>query len=162
MSIYDRLFPPKKYTLSNGKEAYQKRSRGPLAALIIIVMTVISVKITGFSMTVLVTGMGRFWTMLGDMFPPNFSYMSDIWKPLFDTIKMSLLGSVIGALVSVPFAVLASTNVVKSRFLHSSRPTSGDLVRLPVRSQSVCSPLPTSERFSMRKSKPWIWVPSRP
>lgn len=117
MSIYDRLFPPKKYTLSNGKEAYQKRSRGPLAALIIIVMTVISVKISGFSMTVLVTGMGRFWTMLGDMFPPNFSYMSDIWKPLFDTIKMSLLGSVIGALVSVPFAVLASTNVVKSRFV---------------------------------------------
>ena len=45
--------------------------------------------------------------------------MSQIWKPLFDTIKMSLLGTVVGAVLVVPFAMAASTNVIKSRLVIS-------------------------------------------
>ena len=41
--------------------------------------------------------------------------MPQIWQPLFDTIKMSLLGSVIGSLLVVPFAMLASSNIIHSR-----------------------------------------------
>ena len=53
------------------------------------------------------------------MIPPRVSYMSQIWKPLFDTIKMSLLGTVVGAVLVVPFAMAASTNVIKSRLVIS-------------------------------------------
>ena len=31
------------------------------------------------------------------MFPPNTAYLGKIWQPLWDTIKMSFLGSFIGA-----------------------------------------------------------------
>ena len=42
-----------------------------------------------------------------------------VWGPLFDTIKMSLLGSFIGTVAAIPFAVLASTNIIKSRVVVS-------------------------------------------
>lgn len=115
MSFYDRIFKPKVYTLPNGKTVSKKRSRAPFIWAAIIVMTIISVKVTGFSFAVLGAGMPGFFRMLGSMFPPDLSYMKDVWKPLFDTIKMSLFGSFIGSVVVIPFSVLASTNIVKNR-----------------------------------------------
>ncbi len=115
MSIYDRIFPPKTYTLPNGKEVQQKRSRAPIIWVIVIAMTVLSVRITGFNFEILGRNMGNFWQMLRDMFPPDTSYMKNVWGPLFDTIKMSLLGSFLGSVIVVPFAFLASNNIVKNR-----------------------------------------------
>ena len=43
--------------------------------------------------------------------------MPQVWQPLFDTIKMSLLGSFIGSILVVPFAMLASTNIIHSRVI---------------------------------------------
>jgi phosphonate transport system permease protein len=63
------------------------------------------------------------------MFPPKTSYMPTVWTPLFDTIKMSLLGSVVGALLSVPFAMLASTNVCPSRIVVSIMRVMFSLIR---------------------------------
>jgi phosphonate transport system permease protein len=82
-------------------------------------MCFLSVKITGFDMGVLVSRINQFFVILGEMFPPKTSYMPTIWNPLFDTIKMSLLGSVVGALLSVPFAMLASTNVCPNKVVVS-------------------------------------------
>ena len=42
-------------------------------------------------------------------------YLSSIWGPLLDTIKMSLLGSFIGGVLAIPFAILASSNLVKNK-----------------------------------------------
>lgn len=115
MSFYDKLFPPKTITLPNGKTVCQYRSRGPAAAVILLALTVLSVKITGFDLKVLIRRINEFFVILGQMFPPKWSYMPQVWKPLFDTIKMSLLGSVLGSLLVVPFAMLASTNVIHNR-----------------------------------------------
>ncbi len=119
MSLYDKVFPPKTIRLENGKTVEQRRSRKPAAALILIAMTALSVKITGFDMGVLARRMNEFFVILGQMFPPKWEYMPQIWKPLFDTIKMSLLGSVIGSLLVVPFAMLASTNIIHQKGLVS-------------------------------------------
>lgn len=115
MSLYDKLFPPRLIQLPNGKTVEQKRSRKPVAVLILAALTVLSVKITGFDMGVLVSRISQFFVILGQMFPPKWSYMPQIWKPLFDTIKMSLLGSVAGSVLVVPFAMLASTNVIHNK-----------------------------------------------
>jgi phosphonate transport system permease protein len=53
---------------------------------------------------------------LTQMFPPKLSYVNNIWNPLFDTIKMSLLGSMTGSILAIPFAILASSNLVFNRF----------------------------------------------
>lgn len=119
MSIYDKVFPPKTITLPNGKSVRQYRSRKPVAAALLLAMAVLSVKITGFSMAVLVSRINQFFVILGQMFPPKWSYMPQIWQPLFDTIKMSLLGSVLGSVLVVPFAMLASTNVIRNRVVIS-------------------------------------------
>jgi len=114
MTLYDKLFPPKRVELPNGKAVMEPSSRMPLVLLILLVMTVISVKITGFDLMLLVDRISEFFVILDQMFPPEMSYIPQIWTPLFDTIKMSLLGSVIGAVAVIPFAMLASNNVIKS------------------------------------------------
>ena len=115
MSIYDKIFPPRLLTLPNGKQVSKPRSRAPLAAVILVAMTILSVEVTGFDMGVLVSRIKEFFVILGDMIPPQWDYMPQIWQPLFDTIKMSLLGSFIGSILVVPFAMLASTNIIHSR-----------------------------------------------
>lgn len=120
MSIYDKLFPPKKMTLPSGKSVLKPVSRLPLIVLILVFMTALSVKVTGFDMGVLMERGNQFFVILGMMVPPAFSYSSQVWKPLFDTIKMSLLGTVIGAVLVIPFAMAASTNIIRNRALVSA------------------------------------------
>ena len=115
MNFYDKLFPPKVTVLPNGKSVSKKRSRMPIYILIVLALAALSVKITGFAPMVLVTGGHRFFDILKNMVPPKWSYVNSVWRPLIDTLKMSLLGSVTGSLLAIPFAVLASTNIVKCR-----------------------------------------------
>ncbi len=117
MSIYDKLFPPKKHRLPDGREIPEKRSRAPLYTLIILIFAAISIKITGFNPTTLMKRGNQFFVILASMFPPEVSYTSKIISPILDTIKMSLLGSFIGSVLSVPFAMLASTNVCKNNIV---------------------------------------------
>ncbi|MDR2479547.1 MAG: phosphonate ABC transporter, permease protein PhnE [Treponema sp.] len=104
-------------TLSNGKTVLEPRSRLPFILFGIAVATIVSVSITGFSFVPLVRRGRQFFVILRQMFPPNVKYISSIWTPLFDTIKMSLLGSVTGSLLAIPIAVISSSNIVKNRLV---------------------------------------------
>lgn len=115
MGIYDKIFKPKKLVLSDGKVVEEKRTRTPLVLLLLLIATVISVRITGFSLNTILTRGNQFFVILGQMFPPKTGYLSSIWGPLLDTIKMSLLGSFIGGVLAIPFAILASSNLVKNK-----------------------------------------------
>ncbi|WP_026665265.1 phosphonate ABC transporter, permease protein PhnE [Butyrivibrio sp. FC2001] len=119
MSVYDKIFKPKVYTLPNGKSVEKKASRMPIYFILILLMCILSVKVTGFDMKILSQRIGQFFVILGEMFPPNMGFVEKVMGPLFDTIKMSLLGSVLGALISVPFAMLASTNVCPNKVVVS-------------------------------------------
>ena len=88
LSLYDKIFKPKTYTLPNGKSVSKKASRAPIYAIVIIFMCALSVKITGFDMAILTKRIGQFFVILGEMFPPKVDYMSAVWNTLFDTIKM--------------------------------------------------------------------------
>ena len=59
----------------------------------------------------MVTRSKYFFDILARMFPPNTGYLPKIWQPLLDTLKMSILGSFVGAVLAVPFAVLAASNM---------------------------------------------------
>lgn len=109
----------KKYELSNGITIIKPRSFVLPTTLIVLVFLYISIKVTGFHMSVLWDRGIEFFVILGQMIPPKISYSKSIWKPLIDTIKMSLLGSIIGSVVAVPFAVCAATNIMKSRVVAS-------------------------------------------
>lgn len=115
MNLYDKIFKPKTMRLANGKAVEERASRLPVILLVLVAASVISVKVTGFNLSTLLTRGNQFFVILGQMFPPNASYLSSIWTPLFDTIKMSLLGSFIGSALAIPFAIVASTNIIHNR-----------------------------------------------
>ena len=115
MNLFDKLFPPRTITLASGRQVKKPRSRAPLYAAALLAMAAVSVEVTGFDLTVLASRIGEFFVILGQMIPPKWGYMNQIWQPLFDTIKMSLLGSFIGSVLVVPFAMLASTNIIHNR-----------------------------------------------
>ena len=117
LSIYDRIFKPKQYVLESGRTVQERRSRLPLVLVLLIIATVVAGEVTGFSFSTLVRRISFFFVMLRDMVPPDWSYMPRVWQPLMDTIKMSLLGSFIGAVLCIPFSVVCASNLVKNRFV---------------------------------------------
>src|SRR5699024_5063508 len=81
--------------------------------------TIISVNFTQFSFQVLFSQINQFFFIIGDMIPPDWSYMPKIWKPLMDTLKMSFLESLIVALLAFPVAVLSSSNITSNNVVVS-------------------------------------------
>lgn len=117
MKFYHKIFPPKVIQLENGKSIQEVRSRTPIILFVLLVAILVSAKITGFNLSTLISRGEQFFVYIGQMFPPKWDYVQQIWGPLFDTIKMSLLGSVIGSIVVIPFAIIASSNIVKNRIV---------------------------------------------
>lgn len=118
ITFYDRIFKPKIYTLENGKVIKQRASRTPLVLVLVLIGCIISYQVTGVNFSVLRTRGEQFFVILINMFPPNRHFLNNIWGPLFDTIQMSLLGSLAGAILAIPFALLSSSNIIQNRLLN--------------------------------------------
>jgi len=48
------------------------------------------------------------------MLPPRIAYLPELWRPLWDTINIATLGTVIGVLIATPVAFLAARNTTPS------------------------------------------------
>ncbi len=112
-----KIFKHEKFTLGNGKEIVESPSKTPFIIILFVVALLISVKVTGFNFRQLMEKGNEFFVIIGRMIPPNWNYLNKIWTPLFDTIKMSLLGSFVGSLIAIPFSIIASANIVKNKFV---------------------------------------------
>lgn len=115
--MFAKWLPTKKIILPNGKEVVENRSLTPLVVLLILLLTYTSAVITGFNMEILIKRIGQFFVILQQMAPPTWAYFPHIWQPLLDTIKMSLLGSLLGAVCALPLAMLAASNLTKWKWL---------------------------------------------
>ena len=115
MPLFDRIFKPETVTLPNGHTVLLPRSRTPLIAAIVIFALALSVKVTGFDLTLIVKRASQLTKILGQIFQPDASFFDKVLPPLFDTIKMSILGSVVGCLLALPYAVAASANINRSK-----------------------------------------------
>ncbi|MHA7852884.1 phosphonate ABC transporter, permease protein PhnE [Roseovarius sp.] len=54
------------------------------------------------------------------MLPPRWSYMGQLWEPLWDTINIATLGTIGGVVMAVPVAFMAARNTTPSA--HVLRP----------------------------------------
>ncbi|MDR0292796.1 MAG: phosphonate ABC transporter, permease protein PhnE [Oscillospiraceae bacterium] len=117
MNLFYKIFKPKRITLPNGKTVLERRSRLPLILFAVLIATAVAIRITGFDPVILAKRIDQFFVILRQMFPPQYNYTSKILSPLFDTIKMSLLGSAVGALLAIPAAVFSSNNITKNRLI---------------------------------------------
>jgi phosphonate transport system permease protein len=54
----------------------------------------------------------------GRAWPPRWEYLSELWKPMWDTINIATLGTLLAVIMGVPVAFLAANNTTPSkRFL---------------------------------------------
>ena len=53
------------------------------------------------------------WDLATRMVPPRWSYMDKLWLPLWDTLNIATLGTVLGTLIAFPIAFLAARIQVK-------------------------------------------------
>jgi phosphonate transport system permease protein len=51
------------------------------------------------------------------MVPPKLSYMQKLWWPLWDTVNIATLGTMIALILAVPIAFCAARNTTPSRFV---------------------------------------------
>ena len=56
---------------------------------------------------------------LNKLIHPDFSYLPSLIDPLIRTLKMSILGTILGVLLAIPFSFLATTIVTKNPVLTS-------------------------------------------
>jgi len=49
------------------------------------------------------------------MVPPKWSYMEDLWKPVWDTLNIATLGTAMAIVIAVPIAFCAARNTTPSR-----------------------------------------------
>ena len=52
--------------------------------------------------------------IFGRMMPPRWDYAGKLWKPLWDTINMATMGTMIAMAISAPLAFLAARNTTPS------------------------------------------------
>ena len=116
-TLFDRIFKPEKITLSNGHEVLRPRSRTPLIALLTLLALILSIRVTNFDMSIIFKRGAQLTKILSQIFSPDPKYFAKVIDPLFDTIKMSILGSFIGCVLALPFAVAASSNINHNKFL---------------------------------------------
>ena len=51
----------------------------------------------------------------GRAWPPRWSYLSELWKPMWDTINIATLGTLLAIIMGVPTAFLAANNTTPSK-----------------------------------------------
>ena len=108
--LFDRIFKP--HTMSVGEHSVQKpRSRSWLIILVMAAVVWGSLVVTEFDLSIIVKRGHQFTVILQKIFNPDWTYFQNVIPPLLDTIKMSVMGSVIGSTLALPFAVMASTNI---------------------------------------------------
>lgn len=119
LTWFDKIFKPQIITLPNGHQTLRRRSRAPFIVALLALAIVLSLRMTGFDLGLIVRKFDKLLDLLVKLFHPKWSFFDKVTRPLIDTIKMSILGTVIGCLLALPVSVLASTNIDKSRVIVS-------------------------------------------
>ncbi|MBE5108876.1 phosphonate ABC transporter, permease protein PhnE [Bacillus thuringiensis] len=71
------------------------------------------------SFSKLVVGFPNMMDLLKEMVPPDWSYFQVITTAMLDTIRMAIIGTTLGAILAIPLALFAASNVFTSAFLYS-------------------------------------------
>lgn len=113
--LFDRIFKPELITLPNGHTVERPRSRTPFILLLFTAVVIISIRATGFDLSIIISRAKQLTVILSKIFSPNFNYFPKVISPLIETIQMSIVGTIIGSLIGLPLAILASSNINKNK-----------------------------------------------
>lgn len=111
MNRLKNIFFPEKLRLENGKEVTPPPNIWPYIVILVAISVYFSLRITGFDAAKFMRRSHEFFVILKAMVPPDWSYAPSVMPTLWDTMRMSFLGSFLGAVLAVPFAILAARNI---------------------------------------------------
>lgn len=120
VKLFDRIFKPQVIFIANGHTAVRPRSRMPLILIVLAIVVAWALYMTQFSLTTVFSRVNELFYILSRIFQPKWSFFGKVISPLIDTIKMSIMGTFIGCALALPFAVLASSNIVHNRVVISA------------------------------------------
>lgn len=86
----------------------------PLKLLVIAVLAAVyyaALQGTEFNIQQLVTGLPAVTQLLGQMFPPDWSYLKELGGRVIETLQIGIISTVLASLLSLPLAFLAAKNV---------------------------------------------------
>lgn len=135
LNLFKSIFLPDTFQLANGKIVKEKFNWTPYITIIVMILVVICAQITKLDINVWLRNGKNFVQMINDMFPPNFGFFSTMLKPMIATIMMSLLGTLIAAVLALPLSFYCSANPefkLNKYFLTANRTALGLLRTLPV------------------------------
>ncbi|TFG82314.1 MAG: phosphonate ABC transporter, permease protein PhnE [Erysipelotrichales bacterium] len=116
------LIRPEPLVLGNGKIIQPKMSVMVIVIPILVLAVLFSAYITGFNFITLFRRGYQFFVIVGRKSPPAWSYFPEVIGTLIETIMMSIMGTLIGAFLSLPLAFLSSDNIIKNKaFLWTNR-----------------------------------------
>jgi len=135
IKIIKNIFLPDTFTLSNGKVVKEKFNWGPYITIIVIILVAICSVITKIDIPLFIKRSYHFTTMIQAMIPPNWSFMSTMAKPMIATIMMSLIGTIVAAVLALPISFYCSSNPafkLNKQYLTVHRTWLGLIRTLPV------------------------------
>ncbi|ALV21481.1 MAG: phosphonate ABC transporter, permease protein PhnE [Carnobacterium sp.] len=83
-------------------------------AILFVLIFLYSADLSGVQMGRLFGNMKQMTVILKQMASPDWSYISIVIQPLLETIQMAIIGTTFGALVALPFSLVAARNIVKN------------------------------------------------
>jgi phosphonate transport system permease protein len=106
---------------SAGTKVWQRRARGRQLAIWLAWLVGVALflfcwqMISGATMWIFVWDSPRVAADIGSrMVPPRWSYLTTLWQPLWDTLNIATLGTLLAIVMAVPVAFLAARNTTPS------------------------------------------------
>lgn len=118
-TLFDKIFKPEIITLANGHSVRRRKSRLPLILLCMVLLIVWALRMTEFDLMTIIDRFEKMLDLMKKIFHPDWSFFPKVVSPLLDTIKMSILGTVIGCAIALPVSILASSNINRNTIVVS-------------------------------------------
>lgn len=118
-----RIFVPEPVTTEMNTVVVPPKPILPYVLIVFVIVFYFAARATDFSLYTLISRLFNFKygpvSYLKRFFPPAWEYWPRVIDPILETIQMSFLGSLIGSVLALPVAYLASQNLTKSKVVVS-------------------------------------------
>ena len=94
--------------LQSYSKNWKRKTLQVVTLLVIVLLAAWYVNVLNFE--ILANGLPAIGTLAGESFPPDFTNLQNWFSPLLDTLAMSIAGTAIAVIFSVPMAFLAARN----------------------------------------------------
>ncbi len=123
-AVFSNIFKPYVSTKARTYETKEFKVVAPYPftlyiLAILIYIFIVALDVANVNLGLFFSNFSNMGRIVGKLVKPNFSYTPRMIGPLLDTFKISIAGTLIGAFLAVPFAILSSSNIVKNPYIYT-------------------------------------------